>query len=185
MSSTVIYGFGKDGTVKSSIDIKNAWHGAMAIWKILEEKYLPSLPKPDWAIRMKEPDRYWSRITAIFENKMQEIWDLAKDKRLSLNERIIMLSTFDDVLLKREDAERLVQAFKNFNGETSLSLQAEAIKKIIKDKEIIAIGFNQTSIGYGWDSYNYNEETEESTSYNCLTQDEHWWLFDELGDKNQ
>lgn len=185
MSNTVVYGFGKDGTVKSSIDIKNAWHGAMAVWTILEEKYLPSLPKPEWAVIMKEPDRYWSRTKEIFEDKMQDVWDLAKDSRLTFDEKIVLLSTFDNVLIKRENIDRLIKAFRNFNGETSLLLQVKAIKKIVKDEDVLAIGFNQTSIGYGWDVYNYDDEIEESTSYNCLTQDKHWWLFNESGETNE
>ena len=43
MSYTIIYPFNDKGTcdVDSQVNIKSAFRGAMAIWRILEEKYLP------------------------------------------------------------------------------------------------------------------------------------------------
>ncbi len=41
MSSTEIFGFDKEGNAFGQADVNNAWRGAMAIWRILEERYLP------------------------------------------------------------------------------------------------------------------------------------------------
>lgn len=187
MSSTEIFGFGSDGKVKSSCDIRNAWRGAHSVWTILEKKYLPSLPKPEWASITEKESEYWSRTgTPCFDNKkphpMKPIWDLAYDGRLSRNELICLCSTFDNVLVKAENLSELIEAFVSFEGETSLKEQAEGIELLLKDDpNIQAIGFNQTSVNADnwWDS-NYNEETEESESYNFLTEKTHWWLFDSI-----
>ena len=41
MSYTEIYAVNKNGDVEEYEDIQNAWRGAMAVWNILEERYLP------------------------------------------------------------------------------------------------------------------------------------------------
>ena len=94
-------------------EVRNSYRGAMAIWIILEKKYLPSLPKPD---------------------------------RLSYNEKIVLLSTFDNVLIKRENFKKVIDAFNSFEGETSLKEQAKIIQDFNEDKDITAIGWNQTSV---------------------------------------
>ncbi|NBI80505.1 hypothetical protein D3Z48_00180 [Clostridiaceae bacterium] len=50
------------------------------------------------------------------------------------------------------------------------------------DPEIMAVGWNQTSVnGTTWDNDGgYDDEAEKSRPYNCLTGDKHFWLFDEL-----
>jgi hypothetical protein len=186
MSYTEIFGFGSDGKVKSSCDIGNSWRGAMAVWMILEKKYLPSLPKPDWARVCNEPDQYWSRTGSVSfdESKphpMKPIWDLADDKRLSFGEQIVLCCTFDNVLIKRNDFKKVIDSFKEFEGETSLKEQAKAIELLLEDPDIQAVGFNQTSVnGDNWSNIGGYDKDDECLSYNFLTMDKHWWLFDEL-----
>jgi hypothetical protein len=180
MSYTEIYAFGKNGKVVDSRDIRNAWRGAMAVWRILEKKYLPSLQKPIWA-GINDKEDYWSRTSDFTGHGLKEIWSLADDKRLIKNEKIVLLSTFDKVLIKKENIKIVIKAFKAFNENTNLNEQAEAIEELLKSNKIIAIGFNQTSVnGDTWENYNYNEKKEESSSYNCLKQKDHWWLFDDI-----
>ena len=52
---------------------------------------------------------------------------------------------------------------------------------MLEDETCIAVGWNQTSVNADtWLSYNYDEELEDYVPYNCLEQNEHYWLFDEL-----
>ena len=60
--------------------------------------------------------------------------------------------------------------------------QAEILRKIAEDDNVIAVGWSQNSVSCeGWDAAGgYDEETEECLPYNCLTGTKHYWLFDEL-----
>lgn len=180
MSYTEIYGFGESGKVEFYAEIKNAFRGAMAVWRHLEEKYLPSLPKPP-GFTSKE-NEYWTRTMQMFEeNSMSEIWGLFETDKLSYNEKIVLGTTFDRVIVEVENAESLLEAFRNFGGDTSLKEQATAIESMLQKGKLVAIGFNQTSVnGDTWANYHYNEETEESESYNILENKDHWFLFKEL-----
>lgn len=166
MSCTEIYGFNKNGKAYEIAEIGNSHRGAMAVWTLLEKKYLP-------------PTQF---MRIISSDGAQELWDLYKDKRLTEAERIVLMSTFDKVIINKENIVKLLDAFRQFEGYTSLKEQADAIEQEIKaNKNIIAIAFNQTSVNADtWDNYNYNEKKEESYPYNIKKQNDHWELFEEL-----
>lgn len=187
MSYTEIYGFDKEGNAYLEDEVKNAWRGAMAIWIYLEEKYLPIfrpsyVPKhlPDSMI--EEYCHYKpSRASSSFgeDNPMKEIWNLVDSDKPKECEKVVLGSTFDMVTVKKENLSRLISAFREFEGNTSLKEQADVIEKMLSDENCIAVGFNQTSVNADtWSSYGYDEETGESTPYNILTMDKHWELFE-------
>lgn len=183
MSYTEIYAFGKDGNAHLAGEIHNAWRGGMAVWSIMELRHLPPLP-PKYGM---ECHRYSTRPTAGKENPMQEIWDLADNLAVPVQQRIVLFTTFDNCLVKKEDIHRVIEAFRSFEGddhrgETDLGEQADILEDIANDPEIIAVGWNQTSIvTKTWSNYNgYDEEKDEPIPYNCLTGDKHYWLFDDL-----
>lgn len=181
MSSTELYGFDEKGDCAISGYVKNAFRGAMAIWAILERKYLPSLKKPIWADLVEERD-YWSRTYSTGDshlNLMKQIWDLFNDERLTKKEKIVLGTTFDTVLVKGEDIDELIDAFKTFEGETSLKEQAAVLEEF-KSKGVTAIGFNQTSVcSNQWHIYS-DDENEEGRPYNYNKDSNHFWLFDEF-----
>lgn len=190
MSYTEIFGFDKEGNAYSYGEVKNAFRGAMAIWSILEDKYLPPFI-PEYAKAMgiktiEDAERVLgyktSRCTAIMEDgPIKEVWNLADNKEVSEVDRICLLSTFDRSLVKRENLVRLIKAFRAFVGDTSLKEQADIIEEMMKDENCIAVGWNQTSVNCDtWESYSYDEENDETVPYNCLKQAEHYWVFDEL-----
>jgi hypothetical protein len=153
----------------------------MAVWGTLEKKYLPSLPKPEWAKMLNEPDcDYWYRTSTCNINIMKEIWNLfCKDSPLNRNELIVLGTTFDKILFEGNKLKELCKAFRLFEGETSLKEQADAIDAMTKKNEIIAIAINQTSINCNpW--WIYDDENEDGHSYNCLTGKYHSWLFENL-----
>lgn len=195
MSQTEIYGFDQRGNVYFKAGIKNSWRGAMAIWAFLEKKYLPPYI-PDY---VKATNWYYdgisfdevvenlgyapTRVTSPLgkDNPLQEIWDLADNEELSLNEKIVLYTTFDSVLVKKENMSRVIEAFNKFEGVTSLKEQAAVLAEMFEDENCIAVGWNQTSVNSKtWDNCVYDEKTGDWFPYNCLTQDEHFWLFDEL-----
>ena len=200
MSTTEIYVFGKDGFARYYAETRNAWRGAIAIWSFLEEKYLPPYI-PDyvtgcnWFYPSTTPQEVEkrlgykpTRLSPTFKkgnNPTQEIWDLADDLRLSRHERIVLHTTFDHCLVKKEDIPVVVKAFRTFEGETSLPEQADILDHIAQEDDVIAVGWNQTSISAdNWGCFgDYNQEEGDYLPYNCLHPSERWWhywLFDEL-----
>lgn len=191
MSYTEVFGFDKEGNAYGENEVKNAFRGAVAIWKILENKYLPEyLPSyaKDYGIRTADefevrfgyrPSR--TAPTLSGDSPMKEIWGLADNKEVSEIDRICLFTTFDKCLVKKEDFQRVILAFREFKGETSLKEQADILENMVNDENCIAVGWNQTSVNCDiWESYGYDEEKDETIPYNCLKQDEHYWLFDEL-----
>jgi hypothetical protein len=133
MSYTEIYRITKKGNTVLAGEIRNAHRGAMAVWTFLEDKYLPPNIK------------YGQKMTRMIGDA-QEVWDLAKDTRLTDGERICLLSTFDNVLVLKEDVFRLTKAFREFTGITSLSEQADVIEKAATHKNCYGVCWNQTSV---------------------------------------
>lgn len=156
MSYTEIFKFDKDGNSESVADIKNSFRGAMAVWNILGEKYC-------------------GRRASMFDlSAMKRIWNLADDKRVSLDERIVLCTTFDKCLIRKDDIPRVVTAFRNFNGETSLKEQADTLEELYQDDNCIAVGWHQNSCS-----------CEQWFEYNCFEQTDHYYLFDELEESEE
>lgn len=172
MSCTEIYGFDREGNAYWEADIKNAWRGSMAIWRIMEERHLP----PNLLY-----GRPLSRLVVSL-NAAKEVWALADNKEIPEHERIVMLTTMDKCLVKKENLSKVIEAFRKFEGVTSLPEQADILEQMMADDDCIAVGWNQTSINYSFwsEGGGYNEEADESIPYNCLTQNKHFWLFDDL-----
>lgn len=175
MSSTIIYGFNKKGNAFLLGETRNAWRGGVAIWCELEKRHLP----PYYG--RYDKIRPISRAMAFSdENAAKEIWNLADRKDIPLHERIVLHTTFDHCLVKAEDVPKVIDAFRKFGGTTSLPEQADTLEKL--PEGTIAVGWNQTSVvADDWSNKGgYDEENDEAIPYNCLTMNEHYWLFDEL-----
>lgn len=182
MSCMEITFFGKIGKPKFDTDIRNSWRGAMAVWNTLEDRYLPPF-MPEWAKRIGTPGDTYHRMASSNPDDAKAIWALWKDERLSETDRICLASTFDWVIVLRKDVPELLKAFREFKGETSLPEQADAIEKGFEDKEIVAVGWNQTSVSENhWHSHKYNKMTEESYPYNLKRHKEHWSLFEKMAE---
>ena len=163
MSYTEIYKFTKSGKAKKFSEIGNAFRGAMSIWQELEKRYLPKYV-PFWAI---DKTREYSRCSDLSSGGLKEVWALQESSKLLRSEKIVLLSTFDNVVVMRENVNELINSFMNFGGETSLVEQAKEIEKLCSvDKNFIAIAWNQTSVnGDMWQPYNMSKENK------------HWDLF--------
>lgn len=170
MSYTQILVATNDGDLNVAAEIHNSWRGAMAIWATLEKRYLPPF-MPEWAKGMNlpyEPSR-------TMGDGIKEIWELANDKRVSEVDSICLRSTFDNVIVHKENFGRIIEAFNAFEGETSLKEQAQFIGSLLNDPNITAIAWRQTSVtGDMWTVWT----GDETIPYNILTGTKHWELFE-------
>ena len=181
MSYTEIFKFRKDGNAEAIGETKNAFRSAMAVWDILDKKYLPKFV-PEWAKRIGEVDKEYFRSSDFGGGGLKEVWDLFNKENVSETDKIALGSTFDKVIVLKEDLPKLIEAFKSFEGETSLKDQVVIIEEaLVEDPELLGIAWNQTSVnGDCWTNFGgYDEEKQEEIPYNILTMDEHWNLFEE------
>lgn len=190
MSYTEIFRFDKAGNANGCTDIPNAFRGAIAIWSYLENKYLPPyipdylqargfLTSEDCEKRLGYKP---SRCSSLNNEPIREIWDLYNKDNVSITDKICLFTTFDNCLVKKENIPKVVEAFRAFEGESSLKEQARVLELLCNDDDCIAVGWNQTSVnGDTWITRGgYDEENDIGIPYNCLTGTEHYWLFEEL-----
>ena len=192
MSYTEIFAFNKDGLCCEEYAIKNAWAGAMAVWGILEEKYLPpyrpryvpdGMSMDEFAQRFGfKPSRLSIGLATERESPAIEIWNLFENEAVPMNDRIVLGTTFDQVLIRRDEIGKVIRAFRSFAGKTNLKEQADILNEIMKNEEISAVGWNQTSVNADtWmTGGGLSDNNEGCLPYNYQKQDDHWWLFDEL-----
>lgn len=152
MSYIEIFTFDKEGNSESYAEVKNSWGGSMDVWDILGKKYC-------------------GHGASIFDiGHMKEIWNLVDDKKVSMHERIVLFTTLDKCLVKKEDLPKVIDAFRQFEGNTSLKEQSDILEDIYNScDEYIAVGWHQNSIS-----------CEQWFDYNYLTDTDHYYLFDEL-----
>lgn len=166
MSWTEIMAFNKEGNAVYHSDVENSWRGAMAVWSNIGKKYLGD------------------KANALFNPK--PIWDLYKDNSISRTDRIVLGSTFDRALIKKENLNEVIEAYIKFeeeHGNTSLKEQADRLKEILDSEEYIAVAFNQTDVVENqWVKSKYDEEKDEEHiwSYNCLKSKDHFWLIEDI-----
>lgn len=162
MSQTIIIPFDKDGNAMLNNEhvFQNAWRGAMAIWLYLLKKYHPQ----------SDPYILMARITDA--NKL--ISELANNPNLEEWEKIVLHTTYDGALVRREELPRVAAAFMEFPETSSLKAQAVILDLLSKAENISAVGWDQNNIcESGWRfadgrPYNYNEGND------------HYFIFDEI-----
>jgi len=181
MSYTEIFGFERNGDAVMLGEVRNSWRGAMAVWNYLDEKYLPPFI-PDWAVMPGDAEKTFYRTADRSQYAVREIWALIDSGRLSKSEKIVLGTTFDNVVVMKKDFDMLLKAFREFGGETSLKEQADIIEQAIQsDDSIIAVAWNQTSVNSDtWCNHDYDAVKDEPVPYNILKNNSHWDLFSEL-----
>lgn len=196
MSCTEIYAFDLEGNARLYGEVRNSWRGSMAVWCILENRHLP--PFVPWYVKFcnwYHPDMASEEVERRIgykpsralchggkEEPAREIWNLVDSPDIPEHEKIVLYTTFDHCLVRAENLPAVIAAFRQFDGDTSLKEQADILQKAADDPEVIAIGWNQTSVNADtWSSIGgYDSVKDEPIPYNCLTGDAHYWLFDDL-----
>lgn len=188
MSYTEIYKFNSNGDAEFFNEVPNAWRGAMQIWRTLEKKYLPPLPKPSW-MDQEDYDRKgyyrYQMPPSLDDNKehlLKPVWELFGDDKLTREDKIVLGTTFDGVIVMYENLKDVITAFesfdKNHDTETSLKQQADILKEALADDDLIGVGWNQTSInGDAWEKY--IDAKDEPIPYNLMNDMEHFDLFED------
>jgi hypothetical protein len=180
MSYTEIYKFKKNGDAEMFAEVKNAFRGAMAIWITVEKRYLPKYI-PVWV--MGDTSKNYSRITDISGKALNDIWALFDSDKVTEMDKIVLGSSFDNVVVMKDDLPKLIEAFRGFEGDTNLKEQADLIENALKnDDDLIAIAWNQTSVNQScWECSEYVEGElygeMDIFPYNLNDHDKHWDLF--------
>lgn len=170
MSYTEIYKVLKNGDVHFLGEVKNSFRSAMKIWDILDSKYLPEY-EPYY--RFNSIDKYY-RTMDMKGEAVKEVWNLVDRDDVDINDKLCLISTFDNVIFLKEDLPSLLNAFQNFNTETSLIEQADIIEnELLNNKDLIGIAWNQTSVNAGaWEIY--DEDGEYERCYNIYIDSNHY-----------
>lgn len=187
MSQTTICVASADGVMQRGRAFRNAWGGAWFIWDALWRKYC------------REGDL--SVLTLANEREREALWQLDRDERLLVDERIALISTFDYCLIHRQDALRVADAFDAFvtlherrrtGRACSLPLQAIYLRELAQCPEVREIGWWQQSVSP--DPWWFVREVESSHGETQVLNDEpynlnkghsHWFLFDRYPELKQ
>ena len=158
MSNTEIYGVKNDGEIVFVDETQNSWRGVMHVWSNLGEEYgVPGGP-----------------FTGF-----DGLWKKANKGHLSALDNLMVLATFDNVVVKKETLPVLLDAWKKYDERfpnSSLMEQAKIIEEqVLNNTDLIGICWNQTSVNSNpWEDY--DEELDEDIPYNILEGDRHWFL---------
>lgn len=195
MSYTTVYKIDKDGDVIEHIDIKNAHNITMLIWRIIFDLYkdyfIDEVERPEWM--PKEWNMSFSDLQ--MSGDMKPFWDLYLNENVLLEHRIVLASTFDRVIILKENFSELINAyekfikqmseeeFKEFFGKydfSSLKQFVKVVKELQKDDDCIGLTTCISLIASFWEVYN---EKGEYTPYNINKSGNHYNLFDDFKNK--
>jgi len=155
------------GRIETIGEFRNAHRGAMLIWRAMCKKYLGLEYVP------------------FEESELDPLWKLADDLTIPRQVRLVHASTFDKVMVRRENLELLADAMDHF-AETvcpedsgHLKPHAVLLREAAKDASLFAVCWTQTSASDDiWKIW----EGEDDVRYYDVSRDEgHWFLFDKVG----
>jgi hypothetical protein len=184
MSTTEIFAVEKSGDVVGKFDLRNSWGGAMAIWTSLSTRHL-SLGSDG--------------MYSMMSTGMKPLFDLLKTDKLTRWEKIVLLTTSDNAIVKAENfievagaMETFYESYKGLNeGKVfHLDKQAECLRTLhaeIEEHGWRGVCWNQTSVNADSPWYGRYEELEEDgehyeerVPYNIDRDDKHWFVIEDL-----
>lgn len=164
MSSTELYAVNNKGDVVLYDRVKNSWLGAMHVWNSLNDKYFLG--------------------DSLFEG-FNKTWGYFGKVFYETYEDIILGSTFDYVLVRKDEFDRLIESFQKYfeeNRDSNFGKQIEILKQMKEDENVVAVGWCQTSVSNEHWNGPYDEDKDEFEPYNINKGDKHWFLFEDLED---
>lgn len=180
MSRTTVYVAPENGAFVEVAEFGNAWGSAARIWSALAERYCGDTA-------------YW--LVCRSEEEQRRFWALAKDERLSREERIVFAWTFDRALVDRPHFEEMARCLDTFRaiypaGEKvcHLSLHAALLRRLASEDHGLsfapfAVGIWQTSVSEcSWivREGEEGEDGEDCRPYDLSRDAGHWFLFEEI-----
>ncbi len=161
MSTTEIYAIEKNGDVTPYGSAQNSWLGGMHVWNSLSDKY-------------GFDDSLMSGFNKTWGNFNKGIYEDY--------ENVVLGSTFDHIIVLKENFEQLLMSFKKYYSvypNSNFGQQIEVIEAMKVDDNVIGVAWCQTSVADDlWDYYNEGED--ECIPYNIFKGEKHWDLFDNL-----
>lgn len=162
MSYTTLYLVPSVGEIKTFREFRNAFRGAWLVWTTMSEQYLGQ-----------------DAIGYMLADNMQPIWDLHANLKVPEAHRLVMMSTFDTVMVKRENLLRLAEAFdqyaKDFDDPGHIPDEANALRELAEHPDCVAVCWSSADV---W-SVKLEDGTDESRAYDVSLDNDHWFLFDE------
>lgn len=186
MSYTILFIVPESGPIQAYREFQNSHLWARPCWEYLAMKYL----RMDAVEVLMHSDR---------------VWPLFKEGRLPEYERIALGSTYDWVMVRREELPRLHDAFTQFADALQVKStpalapgmaiflpdftggddnprwheMATAINDLIQSEEqFVAICWCVTSITDAW----WVPDGDDSRLYDLSRDDRHWFLFDRMAE---
>lgn len=128
--------------------------GGLAViefWMKMEEKYLPCI---------ENHSRLSIGLLGNKKLKVQEIWNLVDDKQLTIEERMIMASTFDFMIIKKEYIPFMIEVYCSQYANKAMKDISSVLKNLYKDNNCFGYGIIWSSVSdYYIPDYNSNNET--------------------------
>ena len=179
MSSTELYKILMNGDVVFHARFGNSNRGSSLVWGNMGERYLGD-------------GHYLSHCGFCRDPKYNEetFWNLIGQKKIPVEERIVLASTYDFVIVKKENLPRLIEAMRYYGtayrDPGHIPQQADALRELLSE-DILGVCWNQTSINcdvweyqYEYDGYG-DEKGDTGRPFNIYVDDhcgkKHWFLF--------
>lgn len=172
MSKTELYIVKKDGELELYKEFGNSHRGASILWSNLSKKYL----NVSW-------------IT-LANKEMKKLWNLDRDSNVPRALRILLISTFDHFLIKKENLPQFIDACEEvykknyFDDLGHFEDYPEVMREIMELDDVIAITWNQTSVCCDtWYAYDVCKHCDNGTiqrDYNIFVDKNHEFLFEYL-----
>ena len=171
MSYSTLYLVPELGEIEEFEEFRNGHGSAPVVWDYLFEKYITL-----------GPGEYR-------HEQYEKTWELVKDDRLSKNEKISLVFTFDHFMCKKKDFDTLSMALREMGliylvkkptYVNHLVAIADALDKMKNDPRTVATCINHTSVGDAWEVSELNEDREmDRRLYDISKDTEHWFLDEE------
>ncbi len=164
MSETVLYGLDDNNSLMALGEYINSHLAAPTIWNVMA--------------RHVGKDSFFSY--GMSESETKAFWGVWKLPTVPTFEKIVMLSTYDNVWVSKENIVKLLDAFKEFiktfpEANTHIP---RYIQDIEKAENLKGVCWHISSIGEDpW--FEWNDEDEE-VQYDFKSGDKHWELFEYL-----
>jgi hypothetical protein len=126
MSSTIVFAAFEDGDMIEVGAARNAFGGAMHVWRALGAKHLGNE-----AVAFTDPAKLWA---------------LADDKRLAEQERIVHVSTFDRAYVRRENIMLVADAIDGFTPSSDNLKQQASHMRAAYHNGARVVGWQQTTV---------------------------------------
>lgn len=161
MSRTTLATAYENGELEGEYEFRNSWGFAPFVWDALCRKYeIGANEHGEW------PNRYGPTM-----DDWMNLWKFVDDAKITPWEHNVLMSTYDDMVVLRDDMLTLAKSMRRFedafsNGKKACSLaeQAAAIEDA-HGKGARFIAWNTTSVNEPWWS-RYDEALDEMVYYN-------------------